>query len=75
VTLFSVIGSLLAFDQFYLMTAGQPFNKTATSVFFVYLNSFPYLKLGYGAALSTILAIIVLTCTVAQLMLSRRSFG
>ena len=75
VTLFSVIGSLLAFDQFYLMTAGQPFNKTATSVFFVYLNSFPYLKLGYGAALSTILAIIVLSCTVAQLMLSRRSFG
>ena len=75
VTLFSVIGSLLAFDQFYLMTAGQPFNKTATSVFFIYLNSFPYLKLGYGAALSTILAIIVLTCTVAQLMLSRRSFG
>jgi multiple sugar transport system permease protein len=75
VTLFSVIGSLLAFDQFYLMTAGQPFNKTATSVFFVYLNSFPYLKLGYGAALSTILAIIVLTCTVAQLMLSKRSFG
>ena len=75
VTLFSVIGSLLAFDQFYLMTAGQPFNKTATSVFFIYLNSFPYLKLGYGAALSTILAIIVLTCTVAQLMVSRRSFG
>jgi multiple sugar transport system permease protein len=75
VTLFSVIGSLLAFDQFYLMTAGQPFNKTATSVFFIYLNSFPYLKLGYGAALSTILAIIVLTCTLAQLMLSRRSFG
>ena len=52
-TLFSVIGSLLAFDQFYIMTAGQPFNKTATSVFFIYLNSFPYLKLGYGAALST----------------------
>ena len=74
VTLFSIIGSLLAFDQFYLMT-GEPFNKTATSVFFVYLNSFPYLKLGYGAALSTILAMIVLTCTVAQLMLSRRSFG
>ena len=26
VTLISVIGSLLAFDQFYVMTAGQPFN-------------------------------------------------
>ena len=70
VTLFSVIGSLLAFDQFYLMTAGQPLNKTSTSVFFIYLNSFPYLKLGYGAALSIILAIILLTCTVAQLMLT-----
>ena len=33
VTLISVIGSLLAFDQFYIMTAGQPFNETATSVF------------------------------------------
>ena len=46
VTLISIIGSLLAFDQFYIMTAGQPQNLTATSVFYVYLNSFPYLKLG-----------------------------
>ena len=60
VTLVSVIGSLLAFDQFYIMTAGQPQNLTATSVFFIYLNSFPYLKLGYGAALSLILAVIIL---------------
>ncbi len=28
VTLVSVIGSLLAFDQFYIMTAGQPRNLT-----------------------------------------------
>ena len=46
VTLISVIGSLLAFDQFYIMTAGQPFNQTATAVFYVYLNSFPYLQAG-----------------------------
>ena len=73
VTLVSVIGSLLAFDQFYIMTAGQPRNLTATSVFFVYLNSFPYLKLGYGAALSLILAAIILACTVVQMSLTRRS--
>ena len=73
VTLFSVIGSLLAFDQFYLMTAGQPRNLTATSVFWIYLNSFPYLKLGYGAALSLILAAIILACTVVQMMLTRRT--
>jgi len=73
VTLISVIGSLLAFDQFYIMTAGQPFNQTATAVYFVYLNSFPYLKLGYGAALSLVLAVIVLGFTIVQLILTRRS--
>lgn len=73
VTLISVIGSLLAFDQFYIMTAGQPQNLTSTSVFYVYLNSFPYLKLGYGAALSLILALIILCFTVVQMVLTRRS--
>jgi len=73
VTLISVIGSLLAFDQFYIMTAGQPQNETATSVFYVYLNSFPYLKLGYGAALSMILAVTILAFTVVQMLLTRRS--
>ncbi|MFL5675843.1 MAG: carbohydrate ABC transporter permease [Chloroflexota bacterium] len=73
VTLVSVIGSLLAFDQFYIMTAGQPFNETATAVFYIYLNSFPYLHLGYGAALSMILAAIILVFTVVQMVLTRRS--
>jgi multiple sugar transport system permease protein len=73
VTLISVIGSLLAFDQFYIMTAGQPQNETATSVFYVYLNSFPYLKLGYGAALSIVLALTILAFTIVQVALTRRS--
>ncbi len=73
VTLVSVIGSLLAFDQFYIMTAGQPFNQTSTAVFYIYLNSFPYLHLGYGAALSLILAAIILAFTIVQLVLTRRS--
>jgi multiple sugar transport system permease protein len=73
VTLISVIGSLLAFDQFFLMTAGQPFNQTATSVYFIYLNSFPYLRLGYGAALSMILAAIILVFTIVQVILTRRA--
>jgi multiple sugar transport system permease protein len=75
VTLVSAIGSLLAFDQFYIMTAGQPRNMTATSVFLIYLNSFPYLKLGYGAALSLILALIILAFTVVQIALTRRAPG
>ena len=73
VTLVSVIGALLAFDQFYIMTAGQPQNETATSVFYVYLNSFPYLKLGYGAALSMVLTVTILAFTIVQLVLTKRS--
>jgi len=73
VTLISVIGSLLAFDQFYIMTAGQPRNLTATSTFYLYLNSFPYLKLGYGAALSVILALIILGFTIVQMILTKKS--
>jgi multiple sugar transport system permease protein len=72
VTLISVIGSLLAFDQFFLMTAGQPRNLTATAVFYVYLNSFPFLKLGYGAALSLILAGFILCFTIGQVVVTRR---
>jgi multiple sugar transport system permease protein len=73
VTLVSAIGSLLAFDQFYIMTAGQPLNETATSVLYIYLNSFPFLKLGYGAALSLILAFIIMIFTITQIVLTRRS--
>ena len=43
---------------------------TASSVFWLYLNSFPYLKLGYGATLSLILAVIILACTVVQMWLT-----
>jgi len=39
----------------------------------VYLNSFPYLKLGYGAALSLMLAVFVLAFTVVQMIFTRRS--
>jgi multiple sugar transport system permease protein len=73
VTLVSMIGSLLAFDQFFIMTAGQPLNKTATSVFYAYQESFPNTHLGYGSALFLILAFFILLFTVAQMVLTRRS--
>ena len=71
-TLISVIGSLLAFDQFYIMTAGGPRSETFTSVYWIYQNSFVYFKQGYGAALSMILLVIVLVLSAVQLALSRR---
>jgi len=71
-TLISVIGSLLAFDQFYIMTAGGPRSETFTSVYWIYQNSFIYFKLGYGAALSITLLAIVLVLSTLHLLLARR---
>lgn len=71
-TLISVIGSLLAFDQFYIMTGGNPRGQTFTSVYWVYQSSFIRFKLGYGAALSIILTAIILLFSSIQVALSNR---
>ena len=67
----SVIGSYLAFDQFYIMTQGGPQNGTITIVYWIFNNAFTYFKLGYGAALSLVLLVILLVISVAQLYLLR----
>jgi multiple sugar transport system permease protein len=71
-TLISAIGSMLAFEQFYIMTAGGPTNKTISSVYWIYTNSFTYFKLGYGATLSIILMSMILFATAVQIALTRR---
>jgi multiple sugar transport system permease protein len=71
-TLISAIGSMLAFDQFYLMTGGAPRGQTFTSVYWIYQNSFVYFKLGYGSALSIILMLVIMCGTALQLTLQRR---
>ena len=45
------------------------YNRTATSRVFVCLNTFPFLKLGYGAALALMLAALILIFTVTQAFL------
>lgn len=72
-TLISIIGSLLAFDQFYIMTGGNPRGQTFTSVYWIYQNSFISFKLGYGAALSIILMCIILVFSTIQVVLTNRS--
>ena len=72
-TLISVIGSMLAVDQFIIMTGGNPRGQTFTSVYWIYQNSFVYFKLGYGSALSIILMLIILCGSALQVAVSRRS--
>ena len=69
--LLSFIGSILAFDQFFIMTRGGPRNSTLTAVYWIYNRSFVSFDLGYGASLSVILLLILLGLTVIQLRLLR----
>jgi|SRR5579863_448765 len=71
-TLISAIGSMLAFDQFYIMTSGGPRGQTFTAVYWIYQNSFISFKLGYGAALSVVLTLIILTLAALQIALTAR---
>ncbi|MDP3196952.1 carbohydrate ABC transporter permease [Tabrizicola sp.] len=71
-TVISVIGSMLAFDQFYLMTGGGPRGKTFTSVYWIYQSGFVRFDLGYSAALSVILMVVIMAMTVLQLRLQSR---
>lgn len=70
-TLISAIGSMLAFDQFYLMTGGGPRGQTFTTVYWIYQSSFVRFELGYGAAQSVILMLVITSGTALQLWLSR----
>lgn len=67
----SVIGSVLAFDQFYIMTRGGPRNSTISIVFWIFNNSFTYFKMGYGAAMSIVLLGILVALTGTQFYVLR----
>lgn len=71
VVILTTAGSLLAFDQFFVMTRGGPNNETMTVVYAIYRQSFSSFRLGYGAALSVMLAAVLLVISAVQLRLLR----
>ncbi len=71
----SVAGSVLAFDQFYIILRGGPRNQTLTAVYWIFNQSFVSFKLGYGAALSVVLLVILVILSIVQLRLLRPAEG
>jgi multiple sugar transport system permease protein len=69
VLILTTAGSFLAFDQFYVITSGGPSNQTLTIAFWIYHTSFVNFRLGYGAALSVLLALVLLVISAIQLRL------
>ena len=52
-----VTGSLLAFDQFWILTRGGPDNSTTSLVMVIYRKAFIELDLGSAAAISVALLV------------------
>lgn len=73
VLVFSVAGSLLAFDQFYIMTTGGPAGSTLTAVYEIYRNGFVKFDVGYASALSILLMLVLGLVSAGQMLLLRNS--
>ena len=67
----SVIGSFLAFTQFFILTQGGPGSQTTTVVMAIYKKAFVQLQLGAATAMSLLLVVIIGLVTAAQFWLLR----
>ena len=66
-TILCITGSLLAFDQFYILTKGGPDNSTITIVQLIYNMAFQGQNdLGLAAALSIIVLLVLIAVNVLQ---------
>jgi multiple sugar transport system permease protein len=61
-----VTGSLLAFDQFYILTKGGPDNTTVTVVQLIYREAFQRQNLGTAAAISVVVLLALLVLNAIQ---------
>lgn len=69
----SIINSFQVFTQVWVMTEGGPSGATTVLVERIVKHAFSYGEMGYAAAISWVLCLIVLVVTVAQIGLQRRS--
>jgi multiple sugar transport system permease protein len=67
------MGSLLAFDQFFILTKGGPDNSTVTVVQLIYREAFFRQDLGNAAAMSVVVLAVLLILNIAQFRLLRRN--
>jgi multiple sugar transport system permease protein len=67
------IGAFQVFDQVYVLARpGEPTKATITLVYFIYQNGFEHFKMGYAAAASWILFLIVAALTILYFRSQRR---
>ena len=66
------IGAFQVFISVYVMTQGKPLHRTDVILTYMYSNAFEFLDLGYGSAISYLLAGMVFVLSVIQIRVLRR---
>ena len=67
----NMIGCLKIFEQVYILTKGGPGTTTTTIGTFIYNSALSANQYGYGTAISTVLFLMVLVITLAQVKFTR----
>ncbi|HET7503967.1 MAG TPA: sugar ABC transporter permease [Kofleriaceae bacterium] len=67
-----ITGSLLAFDQFYILTNGGPDNSTTSIVMVIVREAFTRFDLGAAAAVSVVVLAALIVLNMLQLRILRR---
>lgn len=63
----SIIGGFQAgFDPAYIMTGGGPNGSTTTIIYYIYNNAFVWHQMGYAAAISWVLFLVIFCVTLGQ---------
>ncbi|MEU1161907.1 hypothetical protein ABZ372_14675 [Streptomyces sp. NPDC005921] len=70
--IFSINGTLKAFDSIVALTNGGPGNATTPLTLYMFQTSFTYGDYGYGSTIALLLTVVCLLVTLVVFRLSRR---
>ncbi|MCI1661542.1 MAG: sugar ABC transporter permease [Actinomyces sp.] len=73
IVLTCTVAALKVFAPVYVLTRGGPESSTLVPSYYSYLNFFDKSKVGYGAAIATVLTIVILIVAIAIQVLQNRS--
>ncbi|GAA3749090.1 sugar ABC transporter permease [Streptomyces tremellae] len=73
VVLTATVGALKVFAPVLILTQGGPQNSTYVPSYYSYLNFFEYSRVGYGAAIATVMSVLILVVATLLLAWQRRA--
>jgi raffinose/stachyose/melibiose transport system permease protein len=71
-TTIAFIGGFNVFDLVYVMTSGGPYHATEVIMTYTYTTAFKFHSMGYGAAISYLLFIVIIIITLIQLKIMKK---